>query len=686
MPLTDTGAHAKPAGSAPAERKYRPELQGLRALAAVLVVVYHVWLGRVSGGVDVFFFVSGFLITGQLYRASLRGRIQFRPMWGRMIKRLFPAALTVLLVTMAAAVVLLPEHRWFQTIREVIASALYLENWQLAASSADYFAQHNTASVVQHFWSLSIQGQFYLVWPLFIGLTVLVVRRAGWGMRWSLFVALVLVFVVSLGYSVWLTVVNQPLAYFHSLTRVWEFALGGLLALGISSVTLPRALRIVLGWAGVVGLVSCGLLLQVGTVFPGYAALWPTVSAALVLLAGATGSAVGADRLLASRPLTYLGNLSYALYLWHWPVLLFYLLARDRESVGILGGSFVIGVSLVLSVLTYHLVEKPARDSRIGVTTRWGAYRFGVLTLVPVLIAAGAWQIVTTQRAAFALDLDDPAHPGARALASDGPLLNLQTSIVPPFATLPDQYEIFPDDECTISPRHEKLRICTVEPRGPITRRIVVVGDSHSQQYIAALRPIAAKHNWQIVAVGKGGCALTTDRTWPECGEWNDAAMAEILEMKPDLVVTMATRDVRAGLTEWTPPGYVEQWQRLGDANIPVVAMRDSPRYDFEPSECVQKYGADSPRCARPRAEMLAPEPPYARLAGVPRNVSFVDMSDSICTADKCLPVIGNVLVYLDDNHITAAYLQTMAPELERKLALALGWEDVSMVLSTPPR
>ena len=159
------------------QRRFRPELQGLRALAVFLVVVYHVWLGRISGGVDVFFLISGFLITGQLYRARSRGGIEFRPMWGRMIKRLFPATLTVLAAVIVLSLVLLPEYRWFQTIREVVAAALYAENWQLAADSVDYFAQHNAASLVQHFWSLSIQGQFYVVWPLLVALVGLVAVR-----------------------------------------------------------------------------------------------------------------------------------------------------------------------------------------------------------------------------------------------------------------------------------------------------------------------------------------------------------------------------------------------------------------------------------------------------------------------------------------------------------------------------
>lgn len=261
-----------PAGAANRTARYRPELQGLRALAVALVVVYHVWFNRVSGGVDVFFLVSGFLLTGQLVRAAQRGPIALRPLWGRMATRLLPVALTVLLTTVAAAILVLPEGRWFQTIREVAASALFLQNWRLAADAVDYAAQNNTASVVQHFWSLSIQGQVFVAWPLLVVLVVLIARRAGAELRDYLTLALVGVVVTSLSYSVALTATAQPLAYFHTLTRLWEFALGGLLALGVDRVPLSRGTRTVLGWTGALGLLLCGFVLQVGSVFPGYAA------------------------------------------------------------------------------------------------------------------------------------------------------------------------------------------------------------------------------------------------------------------------------------------------------------------------------------------------------------------------------------------------------------------------------
>ncbi|MQA10174.1 MAG: acyltransferase family protein [Pseudonocardiaceae bacterium] len=661
---------------------YRPELQGLRALAVVLVVAYHVWLGRVSGGVDVFFLITGFLITGQVYRAGLRGRFGFRAMWARMIKRLFPAALTVLLVTMAVSVALLPEARWWQTIREIVASALYVENWQLAADSVDYFAQHNTASVVQHYWSLSIQGQFYLLWPLLIALVAVLARTAGHRLRPWLLATLAVVFTTSLTYSVVLTATNQPLAYFHSATRVWEFALGGLLALTLHTLTLPRLLRILAGWLGVTALITCGLVLQVGSVFPGYAALWPTLAAALVILAGTTHSKAGADHLLASRPLEYLGNLAYALYLWHWPVLLCYLVARDRTEVGPRGGAVIVAIAVGLSILTYHLVEKPARDSQIGVHTRWGGYRFGVLLLVPVLLAAGGWQWLSTERAnAYAESVNDADHPGAVARTPEFPQADevdgKNVELVPSMVALPSDWSDI-SQNCVPSTRNAELNLCTTKTNGPPERRIVVVGESHSRQYLAALRPIAERRNWQITEMLRSACPFSTSsevvRDSQGCVDWNAAAAKEIIKMRPDTVFTMASREVRVGFTEHTPPGFVEQWRKLERAGIPVIGVRDNPRYDFTPSDCVAAKGRDAPECGTRRADILAPQPPYERIPDVPSNVSFLDFSDYICMEDVCPPVIGNVLVYKDENHLSATYLSTMSSIVEKEITSAMNW------------
>jgi len=648
---------------------YRPELQGLRALAVVLVVVYHVWLNRVSGGVDVFFVISGFLLTAQVVRATGRGRVEFRPLWGRMIKRLFPAALTVLVAVMVASILIVPESRWYQTIREVVAAALYLENWQLAADSTDYFAQNNTASVVQHFWSLSIQGQLFVAWPLLIVLIAFLARRFGGGLRTWVALAIGAIGAASLTYSVVLTAAHQQLAYFHTLTRVWEFVLGGLLALFVDSVALPKLVRVVLGWAGVVGLVLCGLVLQVGTVFPGYAALWPTLCAVLVLLAGTTGSAVGADRILGSRPVRYVGDLSYALYLWHWPVLLFYLTYRNQPEVALRGGAVIIAISFGLAVLTHHLIEEPARKSRFGEPTGWGAYRFGAVLLVAALGAAVAWQGYTDRRAEFAISVDDPNHPGAAA-QYPGFRYRGEPNVepLPPLVALPHEWASAEGMDC-----EPNNTVCTQRPAGTPTKKVVIIGDSHIQQYLSAMRPIAEQRDWELTSFLMGSCpfALDTDEFAPYCKKWNIEAAARIIDLAPDAVITLATYDVRVGQTEKTPPGFVNGWRTLTEAGIPVVAVRDTPRHPFDPGSCVQANGPDA--CATPRAELYADVPPYQELP-VPPGVSFMDLTPFFCTAEVCPSLIGNVWVYMDFNHPTSAYMRTMSPVVAEQLSAVLGW------------
>ncbi|WP_249266408.1 MULTISPECIES: acyltransferase [unclassified Pseudonocardia] len=383
--MTSPGG-AGPARTETATRsRFRPELQGLRALAVVLVVVYHVWVGRVSGGVDVFFLITGFLIVGGLYRAGLRGGVDVLATWKRQLSRLLPAITVVL----AAGAFLLPESRWIPTVRETVASLLFVQNWELAANAVDYAARNDAASIVQHFWSLSIQGQFYLVAPLLVAGVVIASQRDRADLHTRLTGTLLVVGGASLAYSVYLTVVNQPLAYFHSLTRVWEFALGGLLALWISRIEgrpeLTAGARMALGWLGVLALVSCGVLLQVDRAFPGWAALWPTVAAALVIVAGRSGHPLGADRLLAGPLLRSIGDLSFPLYLWHWPILVLALVYTGDERLSLGAGAVVIGVSFVLAWLTHRFVKRPIAALDVRHSLRTGL----ALALVVLVGAAG---------------------------------------------------------------------------------------------------------------------------------------------------------------------------------------------------------------------------------------------------------------------------------------------------------
>jgi peptidoglycan/LPS O-acetylase OafA/YrhL len=632
-----------------------------------------VWFGRVSGGVDVFFVVSGFLLTGQLARAADRGPLALGRRWSRTLVRLLPCAVVVLVATVAAGMLLLPEGRWQQTLHEVVAAAMFLENWQLAADAVDYAARSNMSSPVQHFWSLSIQGQFFLVWPLLVALVALAARGDAARVRAHLTVAILGVFAASLTFSVVLTATNQPLAYFHSLTRLWEFALGGLLALTIDGVRLARRTRVQMGWIGLVGLLACGAVLRVGNVFPGIAALWPTGCAVLVLLAGVTGARYGVDRLLTARPLRYVGDLSYPLYLWHWPVLVFCLVLTGRDRLDLVTGAGVVALSTVLAVLTHHLVEKPVP------ALPGGGYRLAVAGLATVFLAAGLWQVEAIKRAQGDGEVGDIRYPGALALAVGEPE---PAPLLPPPVSVYDDWVRIENWDCVPMTRFP-MDACTQPVEAP-QRRIVVVGDSHTQQLAGALVPIANRHGWQLTVIARGACPFSTASEVvadePDCLAWGEAAMAEIADLQPDAVVTLASRDVRPGLTEQTPPGFVARWQQLAQLGIPVLAIRDNPRFDRSMPDCVQSSwvqrpgGEDAPPCGVDRAAVYAAEPPWTHVPDVPANVRFLDIADRVCGPAFCQAVIGNVLVYLDDNHLTASYSTSMAPLVEGDVLAALGF------------
>lgn len=280
--------------------------------------------------------------------------------------------------------------------------------------------------------------------------------------------------------------------------------------------------------------------------------------------------------------------------------------------------------------------------------------------------------------ASYQAAVDDPDHPGALALAPDFEYWGAEdTAIVPPMVALPTDFAGITGRRCVFSPSNKELEICTAPSSGAPSKRIVVVGDSHMQQFLAALVPIAHRRNWQITHMLRGACPFSTDSEVVPgergCIKWNADASREIQVLRPDLVFTNGTRDVRVGLTEQTPDGFVARWRELDRAGIPVLAVRDNPRFAFAPSACLVANGMDPGPCSTPRAELLATEAPYTQIADLPPNVSFADFSDWICDYELCPPVVGNVHVYLDNNHLSATYVTTMTPLVEQELVARLG-------------
>ncbi|MFB9803913.1 acyltransferase family protein, partial [Streptomonospora salina] len=361
-----------------------------RAVAVALVLVYHVDHDLLPGGyvgVDVFFVISGFLITSLLLReARTEGRVSLGAFYVRRIRRILPAASVVLVGTGLAALWLLPATRLAETARELVASAVYVENLFLAGESVDYLAAESAASPVQHFWSLAVEEQFYLLWPLLFAAWAAGGPR--WGRRRVALAAAGGVLAVSLGFSAVLTATDPQPAYFLPQTRMWELAAGGVLAVASVRIVWPVRVRWVLGWAGLAAIGWSVLAYDDQTPFPGVAAVVPVAGAAAVIAAGCNGGRWSSYGLLASGPARFGGDISYPLYLWHWPVIVFASALTGSARLEPLYAGLAVVVSVVLAWGTKVAVEDPVR--------RWGLLRSGrragvfavVAALVVVLVGA----------------------------------------------------------------------------------------------------------------------------------------------------------------------------------------------------------------------------------------------------------------------------------------------------------
>ncbi|WP_370871221.1 acyltransferase family protein [Pseudarthrobacter oxydans] len=689
MERTTASLPAAEAGSQPrAKSGYRPEVQGLRALAVLMVVTYHVWLGRVSGGVDIFLLISAFLMTLSFARKVEAGKpLRLLSHWLHLLKRLLPAVVVVILGVLAGTRVVLPQSRWPDVLDQAWASLLYRQNWLLADTAVDYYAQdHAGASPLQHFWSLSIQGQVFLLWPLvFAGAALLLrfLRRTPLGDRVSypalLAAAFGAIFVVSLVFSIEQTVTNQSYAYFDTRTRLWEFALGSLLALALPHLRPGKALRLVLGWAGLAAMLSCGLLLTVDRSFPGFIALWPTLAAAAIIVAGQSGSRFGVDRLLAWKPLVALGDNSYALYLWHWPLLVLALAATGVTAPNLVQGLAIVAASIVLAVLTTRFVEKPLREWHWPQRRAW---RTAVVIAACGALLAGpvsVWQSRLLADEAAAAAQPRELTPGAAALAPENAgKPTPDAKIIPAPAAMKNEWADI-DGLCTDGnvPGDPLLAGCLQNSRpDTVTKRIVVLGDSHAQQYMAALGPIARSHGWEVVALLKGNCRFGGDSPErdAECNAFNKASAQYVLDHRPDAVFTVASLTHKDAPFETEVPQYLEGIKPLTDTGIEVVGIRDNPRFSMNMPECVQKHGPEAPKCRVPLQESLAGSSPLDAYRGRVPRLHLMDLSDFICAGGICPAVVGNVYVYKDDNHLTKTYVQSMIPMFEQRLLAATGW------------
>ncbi|WP_167456850.1 acyltransferase family protein [Microbacterium phyllosphaerae] len=669
---------------------YRADIDGLRALAILLVVTYHVWLGRVSGGVDVFLMVSAFFLTASFVRRIQSERpFALGPFWLRRFRRLLPAAAVTIVGVLAVALLAYPQTEWPRVWGEAWSSLFYVENWTLAFSEVDYYARASvTPSPFQHFWSLSVQGQVFLLWPLIIGGVWLVLRRRRALIVPALALVFGAIFVGSMVFSVVETMHAQSFAYFDTRTRLWEFAAGSLVALALPHIRVSAWSASALGWIGIIGIVLCGIVLDVQGGFPGYLALWPVVCTALVIVAGRDRPRGGPAVLLESGPLRYVSRDAYALYLVHWPVLVTWMVLSGRSEPGWLAGLGIVLISFVLARLVSMLVERPIRDAVIfDRSHRLGALVLAAAVLM-VSVPLATWQIVVEQRESALMASDTGGYPGAAQVDEPIDLTGVDLPLIP-LATALDEEWVDLKGSCReeLPPTESALEgtCAQSEKAGDADAwQVLVMGDSHAQQLMSPLAALAGEQEWGVTALLKGGCSIgigapTWSASGAPCEEWRAAALEYAARTQPDAVYLVVTR-----ATPSAPEVLVEGIQEIADElisqGIEVIAVRDNPRFDFDMYECVLEvsesvHGSEAVPCDVAEVEFAAEDELDALAATT--GVIPVDFRPWLCPDGICRGVIGNVAVYIDDNHISDTYGRTLAPML-RSMLDAGGYSGAS--------
>lgn len=688
---------------------FRPDIEGLRAVAVLAVVLFHAGVPGLDGGfvgVDIFFVVSGFLITGMLWRdVSTTGTVGLARFYGARARRLLPVAGLVLVVTAFASALLLPPLQARDVLGDEIASALYVGNYRFALHGTDYLAADAPPSPFQHYWSLGVEEQFYLLWPgLIVGAAVLVrhvARRRGTAATASAtpyVLVLALVAAASFAVSLAWTDTLPPWAFFSLPSRAWELAAGGLVALSAPGWSrLPSTVAAVTGWAGLALLVLACTRLGETTPYPGTAALLPVLGTVLVIGSGCAASRLGVGRGLSLSPIRAVGRVSYSWYLWHWPVLLLVpaLLGRSLDLSGRLGA---VALSAGLAVLTLHLVENPVRfaawlrDSAsrslaLGAAVTAVAVCTGLVLLVarpvPVGHGAAAADLTVTAPSPAATPSVDPHDAEVQQLTAQVQTAVMQSAATPEVpSNLSPSLADAPADKpgvfvngCVRSWLEVGQSEC-VSGDPASTTTVALVGDSHAAMWDPALESAAEQRHWRLETMGKVTCPLLDlpitspylGREYTECEQWRGQIIERLQAERPQLIVLSMSRRYGGdfGFTMYGPAWLdsltrvVAQLRATGAA---VLVLGPVPDPHSTVPTCLSAHLDDATACSPPR-------PVAVNAAGVAAEAAataagggqYADLTDLFCTADRCPVIVGRNLVFRDDNHLTLEHALALTP------------------------
>lgn len=643
------------------ERKFRPEIEGLRVIAALLVAVYHIWIGKVSGGVDVFFVISGFLITTSIVsRYNRYGELKFLPYVTNLIKRLLPSIIIVVLTVIILSVFLLPRTILDKTFYEIIASLFYYQNWQLALSNTDYLSQEQMSTPLEHFWAMSIQGQFYLIWFVLFAFTFYLLKKNINlnGVKIINYI-LIILFISSFTYSIYLTSVNQPWAYFDTFTRVWEFSIGGILAINLSKIKINSFISNILGWVGFIGLLLTGIIFDVSTMFPGYIALWPTLCAVAILIAGNSSSNTGVTKFLGSNLMVKLGGIAFGIYLWHWVLLSFYNY-HSETNPSILIGITIIITSIVLALFMSKFIETPFKNMEISIRP---LKYIGYGILINLFILIGLFTIYNKSVPNIEELINDPDYPGASSIFYDIEVPNA-TPIPTPEEAMNDLADSY-DDKMNQSKNVGSLKIGEYGQLENNQYTVALVGSSHSAHWLGALQYFAEEENIKILNIVQVGSRFSSTNTSDTTAAWNNNVMNYLEDSKNEIDLVVATSDIGSVDSPLPPEGMANQLNTIGDEiKLPIMAIRDTQRFGFNIPEYLDQYGYKATKEKMNSIEPISETMPWEKIDYKSPLVHPVDYNDYFKVNGEYEPVIGNVLVYFDGSHITNTYSKTMGPVL----------------------
>ncbi|MBP1135642.1 peptidoglycan/LPS O-acetylase OafA/YrhL [Arthrobacter sp. PvP023] len=685
----------------------RKDIQALRAIAVSLVVFNHLWAGRMPGGyvgVDVFFVISGYLITQHLGRElNSSGSIRLGAFYARRAKRLLPASLLVATVSLVGAWLFLPFSRWAVIVQETFASVLYFENWALAAKSIDYSAHNDAASTVQHFWSLSVEEQFYLFWPLLLLGLFALAGKLQLHTRRIIISGLALVSLLALIFCIYCTFTNRSQAYFVTPARVWEFGAGalvGLMVAGDSSGPLRArslALRGIGQWVGFALIAYAALTFDETTYFPGYAALVPVTGTILVIASGPFSPRWSPNGFLAARPVQYIGDISYSLYLWHWPLIILSPALLDRTLTTVDRGGILLA-ALLLAAATKKFVEDPGRVKLLPNSPVRSTF-IAMAGAMAVCVALCGALLIATQAAQQKADrqLENIASgrcygAGSLTAGADCPdpygppeVANVGPSEAPWF----DTPECSPAPDPIVVKDMKLLRDCDFAAPGKATATVWLAGDSHAEQWKVAVYELARKHKWRIRESLMGGCPLVdVDRVafmdvenrdpnnQQRCRQWANAVSDRIRQERPQYVF-LSSFAAKETIDDGTGRSQLDQYRDAVNDRVKawtgagsnVFVLRDTPlTLRKSPAECLQ-MNRDTPlACANPKQEALPPDPlAEAAKSMKSAQVHVLDLSDQFCDDTRCYAAIGGSHVFFDADHASRSYIKSVTPVLEHR-------------------